>query len=337
MTSSFDELYENLLVELTPVSSEYDTFSSSLERNIGAEKTGGYLIKDIAEALDISKEEAVKMITRKLYDEVFGDEGVNPSNTEDDYRKDIATALKGIVDKIKDEHPEAKSLKNYEAYRGYTARIISKLADSSKDFSENVSKGNIKTAIEDAAAEAEGDVGSESPDEEDDQESITSEFGDQDTLEEPEANTDEEDDEEFSDEGKVESNKEVSFSERTDYFVNPEDDIKAGTLSGDLRSVYDKLGGMAGETNSGEDIADRLRKAGVPPNKVNSYLKQLISKGVLEPQGGGSSSGEALESSEENMRDVERREMERPSFQAAYNDYLKSGGAELSGRESNYE
>ena len=337
MTSSFDELYENLLVELSPVASEYDTFSSSLERNIGAEKTGGYLIKDIAEALDISKEEAVRMISRKLYDEVFGDEGVNPSNNEEGYRKDIATALKDIVDKIKDEHPEAKSLKNYEAYRGYTARIISKLADSSKDFSENVSKGNIKTAIEDAAAEAEGNVGDENPDEGDDQESITSEFGDQDTLEEPEANTDEENDEEFSDEGKVESSKEVKFSNRIDYYINPEDDIKAGTLSGDLRSVYDKLSGMSGETRTGEEIADRLRTAGVPQGKVNSYLKDLIVKGVLEPQEAeGKGGSEALEGSEENMRDVEKDTFNR-HFSDAYRDYLRSGSEELSGRESSHE
>ena len=328
MTSSFDSLFESLLNELSPVSTDYDAFGTSLGKGIGSEKTGGYLIKDIADALSITKEEAVKMIVKDLYDRVFGETGVSPANSEKEYRQEIATALKDVVDKIKEEHPEAKDLKNYEAYRGYTARVVSKLADATKDFGDVVTKEVLNTAVEDTASETEGFVTDGEEGIEDDQETLASEFGDQDTLEEPEAD----EDEEGKDVGKV-----AEFSPRTDYFVNPEDDIKAGTLSGDLRSVYDKLGGLAGETNSGEDIADRLRKAGIPQNKISRYLKELIIKGVLEPQGGGSGSGEALEGSEENMRDVERREMERPSFQAAYNDYLKSGGGELSGRESNYE
>jgi hypothetical protein len=328
MTSSFDSLFESLLNELSPVSTDYDAFGTSLGKGIGSEKTGGYLIKDIADALSITKEEAVKKIVKDLYDRVFGETGVSPANSEKEYRQEIATALKDVVDKIKEEHPEAKDLKNYEAYRGYTARVISKLADATKDFGDAVTKEVLNTAVEDVAKETEGLATDGEEGIEDDQETLASEFGDQDTLEEPEAD----EDEEGKDVGKV-----AEFSPRIDYFVNPEDDIKAGTLSGDLRSVYDKLGGLAGETNSGEDIADRLRKAGIPQNKISRYLKELIIKGVLEPQGGGSGSGEALEGSEENMRDVERREMERPSFQAAYNDYLKSGGAELSGRESNYE
>ena len=328
MTSSFDSLFESLLNELSPVSTDYDAFGTSLGKGIGSEKTGGYLIKDIADALSITKEEAIRKISKNLYDRVFGETGVSPANSEEEYRQEIATALKDVVDEIKKEHPEAKDLKNYEAYRGYTARVVSKLADATKEFGEKVTKEVLNTAIEDVTSETEGLVTDGEEGVEDEQETLASEFGDQDTLEEPEAD----ENEEGKDVGKV-----AEFSPRTDYFVNPEDDIKAGTLGGDLRSVYDKLGGLAGETNPGEDIADRLRKAGIPQTKISRYLKELIIKGVLEPQGSESGGGEALEGSEENMRDVERREMERPSFQAAYNDYLKSGGGELSGRESNYE
>jgi len=339
MTPTFDEIYESLLLELSPVTSEYGAFSSSLEKGIGEEKTGGYLIADIAEALGIEKEAVIRMISQKLFEEVFTkhEGGVNPSLTEEEYRKDIATALKGIVDKIKEEHPETSKLKNYEAYRGYTARIISKLATATKDFGNTVTKSTLKTAIEDATSEIEGSAGADEG-EEDSQENISSEFEDQDTLREPEADVSEdENDEEFTDNGKVESEKETSFSTHTEYFINPEDDIKAGTLSGDLRSVYDKLSGMAGETNIGEDIADRLRKAGVPQGKIKGYLKDLITKGVLEPQEAeGKGSGGALEGSEENMRDVEKDTFNR-HFSDAYQDYLRSGGSELSGRESNYE
>jgi len=339
MTPTFDEIYESLLTELSPVTSDYDAFSSSLEKGIGSEKTGGYLIGDIAEALGIDKEAAVRMISQKLYDEVFGkyENNVNPSNTEDDYRKDIATALKGIVDGIKEHHPDASKLKNYEAYRGYTARIVSKLAEATKDFGNPVTKSNLKVAVEDATSELEGSAGADEG-EEDDQENLSSEFEDQDTLEEPEADeSEDEDGDEFTDDGKVEPEKGVTFSTHIEYFINPEDDIKAGTLSGDLKSVYDKLSGMAGETNTGEDISDRLRKAGVPQNKINGYLKSLVAKGVLEPQEAeGKGSGGALEGSEENMRDVEKDTFNR-HFSDAYQDYLRSGGSELSGRESNYE
>jgi hypothetical protein len=338
MTSSFDSLFESLLNELSPVTSEYGSFTSSLEKGIENEKTGGYLIKDIADALDITREEAVRKISKDLYDEVFGkyEGGVNPSNNEEEYRRDIATALKDIIAKIKEEHPEASKLKNYEAYRGYTARVISKLADATKDFGETVTKSILKTAVEDATDETEGSTAADEG-EEDSQETLTSEFGDQDTLEEPEADTEEESEEEFSDEGKVEPSERVGFSPRVEYFINPEDNIKAGTLSGDLRSVYDKLSGMAGETNSGEDIADRLRKAGIPQNKINTYLKDLVVKSVLEPQEAeGTGGSEALEGGDENMRQVERDTFNR-HFSDAYQDYLRSGGGELSGRESNYE
>ena len=338
MTPTFDEIYESLLTELSPVTSELGSFSSSLEKGIGEEKTGGYLIGDIAEALGIEKEAVVRMISQKIFDEVFTkhEGGVNPSLSEEEYRKDIATALKGIVDEIKNNHPEASKLKNYEAYRGYTARIISKLATATKDFEGTVTKSVIKTAVEDATSELEGSAGADEG-EEDSQENISSEFEDQDTLEEPEADESEgEDEDEFTDSGKVESEKGATFSTRIEYYINPEDDIKAGTLSGDLKSVYDKLSGMSGETNTGEAISDRLRKAGVPHNKVNSYLKQLVSKGVLEPQGGAAGGNEALEGSEENMRDVERSTFNK-HFSDAYQDYLRSGGSELSGRESSHE
>jgi hypothetical protein len=278
------------------------------------------------------------MISQKLFDEVFTkhEGGVNPSLSENEYRQDIATALKGIVDEIKDKHPEASKLKNYEAYRGYTARIISKLATATKDFGNTVTKSVLKTAVEDATSELEGSAGADEG-EEDDQENISSEFEDQDTLEEPEAdNSEDEEDDDFGDEGETESNKPATFSSRIEYFINPEDDIKAGTLSGDLKSVYDKLSGMTGETNTGAKISDSLRKAGVPHNKINRYLNDLIAKGVLEPQGGGSNSGEALEGGDENMRQVERDTFNK-HFSDAYQDYLRSGGTELSGRESNNE
>jgi hypothetical protein len=41
MTSSFDSLFESLLNELSPVTADFDTFGSSLEKGIGSEKTGG--------------------------------------------------------------------------------------------------------------------------------------------------------------------------------------------------------------------------------------------------------------------------------------------------------
>ena len=312
MTSSFDKLYENLLLELTPVdiAGGYEGSGEETEATFPEKSAGKYELtpeytKEVAKAV-ISKLREMGGHSDKSYKEFQEEDiapiikdiaGINMSNAKYAARV-IHSALKeaGI---ITDERDGTSTLKKETP----SEEQIENVADKAEEIAQN--------------SESAG---------EDDQETLDSEFEDQDTLEEP-----------VEDEDEEVTSKETSFSVRTDYFVNPEDDIKAGTLSGDLRSVYDKLGGMAGETNSGEDIADRLRKAGVPPNKVNGYLKQLITKGVLEPQGGGSGSGEALEGSEENMRDVERREMERPSFQAAYNDYLKSGGGELSGRESNYE
>jgi DNA-binding transcriptional ArsR family regulator len=312
MTSSFDELFESLLTELTPVDiaggyggSGEETEATFPEKSAGKYELTPEQTKEVAKTV-ISKLREMGGHSDKTYKEFQEEDiapiikdvaGINMSNAKYAARV-IHSALKeaGI---ITDERDGTSTLKKETP----SEEQIENVADKAEEIAQN--------------SENEG---------EDEQETTDSEFEDQDTLEEP-----------VEDEEEEKSNKSSSFSTHADYFINSEDDIKAGTLSGDLRSVYDKLGGMAGETNPGEDIANRLRTAGVPQGKIKSYLKDLIAKGVLEPQGGGSGSGEALEGSEENMRDVERREMENPSFQAAYRDYMKSGDGELSGRESNYE
>jgi hypothetical protein len=326
MTSSFDSLFESLLNELSPVTTDFETFGSSLERGIGSEKTGGYLIKDIADTLSITKEEAVRKISKDLYNRVFGETGVNPANTEDDYREAIKTALEDIISKIKEDHPEAKRLKNYDAYRGYTARVISKLADATKEFGERVTKEVVNTAVEDVASETEGLATDGEEGIEDEQETLASEFGDQNTLEEPVADTEDE----------VKEKAPASFSSAGTYELQ---DVAAGKLKGEEAEAYQALDNSgAREGTNGETLADTLKRSGITVSKIKSILNSFVRNEILArtDSAEGEGGGEALEGSEENMRNVERDTFAK-QFGDAYRDYMKSGGGELSGRESSNE
>jgi DNA-binding transcriptional ArsR family regulator len=312
MTSSFDELFENLLTELTPVdiAGGYGGSGEETEATFPEKSAGKY------ELTPEHTKEVAKAVISKLRE--MG--GHSDKSYKEFQEEDIAPIIKDVAG-INMSNAKYAARVIHAALKN--AGIITDERDGTSTLTRNTP---TEEQIDDVADKADEIVQSSENEGEDDQETADSEFEDQDTLEEP-----------VEDENEEEPSKEVSFSTHTDYYINPEDDIKAGTLTGDLRSVYDKLTGIAGETQSGEKILNTLSRSSLPQNKIKGYLKQLITKNVLEPQSGGAGGGEALEGSEENMRDVERREMESPSFQAAYRDYMKSGGGELSGRESSHE
>jgi hypothetical protein len=296
MTNSFDSLYTNLISEMMPVGSEFGDFSSSLEKGIGSAPGDAYLIGAIAKALDISKEEVVKNISKSLYDKVFGETGVNPANSEEEYRSSIADALTDIIQEIKVGHPDAK-IPGAAAIRGYTSRVISGLATATKEFGEKATETDVESAVEEASAE-EVEVGS--------------------TEEGPVA------------EKPVQSGKPsapASFKAGRDYYLKNREEIPAGTLKGDLQAIYDRLSGIAGEVTTGSDIEKALRKGGTDQGRIASYLRKLVEVGVLEPaeeEGGGKGEGFA-DQPEEDMRSVERSTFDK-ELGHAYKDYMSSGG-----------
>jgi len=292
MTTSFDSLYEQLISEMMPVGSEFGQFAGGLRSGISSAPGEGYLIGAIAKALNISKEEAVNTIVAGLYDKLFGAEGINPANTEEEYRDAITDALGDVVADLKRQHPEAK-IPGAAAIRGYTARVISSLGTATKDFGEKATQADIEAAVEEASAD-EGDV------------------------EAPAA------------EPSVKAEKPAapaSFKPSRDYYLKNREEIPAGTLKGDLEAIYDRLSGIAGEVTSGADIEKTLRKGGTEQGRISSYIRKLIEVGALEPaeEEGAGKGGSFADQPEEDMRDVERSTFDK-ELGHAYRDYMSSGG-----------
>jgi hypothetical protein len=315
-TKNFDSLYESLLTELTPVAADEPSFGSSLEKGISSAPGGGYLIGSIATTLGKTREEVVQMISKSLFSKVFGEEGHNPANTEEEYRSAIADALKGVIDELKTQYPDAK-IPSSSAIRGYTARVISSLGQATKNFSENVSKGELSVAVA-AAAE-----------QEDSEEHADGESVDHDETSE---NT--------TDETDVVAGiaQPTPYKAYNEYYIKNREDIPSGTITRELEPIYSRIEGMAGSEASGEDIETRLRKAGTEQGRIVRYIKDLIKVGVIEPAESAKTSDEieALEGGDEDMDRVEKDTFNK-LYGHAFKDYVSSGGAPAGGYGGDYE
>ena len=312
-TINFDSLYESLLNELSPVAAEEGSFGSSLEKNIGSASGDAYLIGDLATALGKTREDVVKMISSDLYKELFGETGVNPANTEKEYREDIARALDVVVNKIAKENNITVSKR--ADLKKFTARIVSNLADATKDFSEQASSGEVNVAVASAAAE-------------DDSEEHAEEEGHE--TAEPSAATDQETVQDVL--------QPVNYKAYNEYFIKSRDDIPSGTLSRELEPIYSRIEGLAGEDISGEDIEKRLQQSGTERGKIVRYIKDLIKANVIEPSESAKTSDEvsALEPGEEDMGRVEQDTFDK-LYKHAFRDYKGAGGSPAGGYGGDYE
>jgi hypothetical protein len=312
-TANFDSLYESLLNELSPVAADETSFGSSLEQNIGTAPGDAYLIGDLATALGKTREEVVQMIAKPLYSEIFGETGVNPANSEEEYRGAIADALKTVVDKLAAENNIKVS--NRADLKKFTARIVSNLADATKDFSEKVSEQELEVATAAAAAE-------------DDSDEHASEEGGEVA---PETQADETD----VVAGVIQPTPYKAYNE---YFIKDRENIPSGTLTRELEPIYTRIEGMAGSDVSGEDIENRLRKAGTEQGRIVRYIKDLIKAGVIEPSESAKTPDEisALEAGDEDMGRVEQDTFDK-LYKHAFKDYQGAGGAPAGKFSNDYE
>jgi hypothetical protein len=146
-TKQFDSLYEQLTQQLTeaPVYAEPEAFKSSLRSGIGSAPGGGYGIGKLADVLQISKEEAVDLISQKLYDKVFPG-GVNPANNDMAYRTSIGNAVKEVAAQVAQEKGiELKGLGS--AVAGYTARVVDQLTKADKQYGASASPQEVKSVV----------------------------------------------------------------------------------------------------------------------------------------------------------------------------------------------
>jgi hypothetical protein len=284
-TKKFDSLFENLLNELTPVTTDYETFSTSLKGAIETAPGKGYLIGNIADSLGKSKEEVVDMISQSLFDKVFGqyENNTNPAKNEDQYRNAIKKALIEIVGDLKEKYSSLK-VPGADAVKSYTARIISQLATTEKDYSSGAqaSKEEVKGAVESAEEESE-------------------ENG-------------------IPDESRVP--KKARYIDEAEYEILTQEEMsEAGVeLSDELKTYYSRIENLADQVQKGKDIASAI-SGGEDIGRASQKVTSLIRAGAIKYASAENSDQdvEALEAGDEDMEDVTRREFES-SFSRAYRD-----------------
>jgi len=287
-TKKFDSLFENLLNELSPVTADYETFGSSLKSGIGTAPGKGYLIGNIADSLGKSREEVVDMISKSLFDKVFGKypNNTNPAKNEDQYRNAIKGAIKEIVDDLKAENPDMK-VPGADAVKGYTARVISQLATAEKDYSQGAQAApqQVEKAVEDAEPVENG------------------------TPAEPKAP------------------KAARYMDEAEYEILTPDEMSAAgvELSDDLKTYYSRIENIADQVQKGKDIVKTLQRGGTDVGTATKAASALIRAGAVKYASAENSDQdvEALEAGEEDIEDIGRKEFEK-SFGKAYKDYMAS-------------
>jgi hypothetical protein len=286
-TKNFDSLFEQLTQQLSeaPVYSEPEAFKSGLKSGIGTAPGGGYGIGKLADALQISKEEAVDLISQKIYDKVFPG-GVNPANNDMAYRTSIASAVKEVVSSVAQEKGiELKGMGN--AVAGYTARVVDQLTKADKQYGSSATQKEVQSAV---AA--------------DDSESV--ENGAPAEPKAPKAAR-------YMDEAEYE------------ILTPDEMSAAGVELRDDLKTYYSRIENIADQVQKGKDITKAIQRGGTDTGSATKAVAALIRAGAIKYASAENSDQdvEALEAGEEDMEDIGRREFEK-SFGAAYRDYMAS-------------
>ena len=288
-TKNFDTLLEQMLNELSPVTADYETFGSSLKSAIGTAPGKGYLIGNIADSLGKSREDVVDMISRSLFDKVFGQypNNTNPAKNEDQYRNAIKSALIDIVNDLKQQNPEMK-VPGADAVKGYTARVISQLATAEKDYSAGVSAApqEVASAVNRAEDSEEGNAPAE-----------------------PKAP------------------KAARYMDEAEYEILTSDEMSAAgvELSDDLKTYYSRIENIADQVQKGKDLVKAIQRGGTDIGSATKAASALIRAGAIKYATAENSDQdiEALEAGEEDIEDIGRKEFER-SFGRAYKDAMAS-------------
>jgi hypothetical protein len=288
-TKKFDSLFENLLNELSPVTADYETFGSSLKGAIGTAPGKGYLIGNIADSLGKSREEVVDMISKSLFDKVFGKypNNTNPAKNEDQYRNAIKSAIAEIVNDLKAQNPDMK-VPGADAVKGYTARVISQLATAEKDYSAGAQAApqEVGKAVKGAAEEVDGAAPAE-----------------------PKAP------------------KAARYIDEAEYEILTSDEMSAAgvELSDDLKTYYSRIENIADQVQKGKDIVKTLQRGGTDTGTATKAAAALIRAGAIKYATAENSDQdvEALEREDGDIEEIGRREFEK-SFGKAYKDYMAS-------------
>ena len=258
MTNKFDTLLDNLLLEMAATtnydpSSMGDTISQKVSDLPGSSQHWKYLQQLSA---DVRKD-----IVKKIIQNVFTDNEDNTYSLSIDNVGDLKTAIVAAIKRVSETNPEFKAT---------SGTIIKFLADrlANKELLGNVkyttargedivldkdvTQQDVKNALKKAL----------SPDSLEDGDSVEDSDGTESNEEEP---------------SEVSATKQ-SYDPSRDYYLKKYEEIKSGTLKGDLQVAYDRLESFSGEVHSGSEFAKILKNNNLPI----SFLRQLFELDVLE-------------------------------------------------------
>jgi hypothetical protein len=154
---------KNIIQEDTPVFADYETWGSSLERNVSQRSqretdNDTYFFQKLAEQLNITVSNAVNLVKQQLFNELFLN-NTNPANTEVEYREAIFNALTTVIEHIENQYNIR--IRGGGSLKTWTARIISNLAETRKEYGlgnnarvqaqQPIPRQRIRQAIEQAA------------------------------------------------------------------------------------------------------------------------------------------------------------------------------------------
>jgi hypothetical protein len=288
-TKNFDSLFEQLTQQLSeaPVYSEPEAFKSGLKSGIGSAPGGGYGIGKLADALQISKEEAVDLISQKIYDKVFPG-GVNPANNDMAYRTSIANAVKEVVSSVAQEKGiELKGMGN--AVAGYTARVVDQLTKADKQYGSSATQKEVQSAVEDETVEDE-----------------TVENGASAEPKQPKA---------------------ARYMDEAEYEILTPDEMSAAgvELRDDLKTYYSRIENIADQVQKGKDITKAIQRGGTDTGSATKAAAALIRAGAIKYASAENSDQdvEALEREDGDIDEIGRKEFEK-SFGKVYKDYMAS-------------
>ena len=218
--------------------------------------------------------------------------GTNPAKNEDSYRSHIKTALKEVIDDLKAEYPDLK-VPGADAVKGYTARIVSQLATTEKDYSGGVraTEQEVTSAVE----EAEEDGSSEPA--------------------------------ESEKEAEIKAPRAAKFMEGAEYeILTPEEMAEVGVeLSDDLKTYYSRIENIADQVQTGKALVRTIQRGGTDTGSATKAVSALIRAGAIKYATAENSDQdvEALEREEGDIEEIGRKEFEK-SFGKVYKDAMAS-------------
>ena len=253
MTNKFDALLNNLLSEMAATtnydpSSMGDKISQKVSDLPGNSQHWKYLQQMSA---DVRKD-----IVKKIIQNVFTDNEDNTYSLSIDNVGDLKTAIIAAIKRVSETNPEFKAT---------SSTIIKFLADR---LANKELLGNVKYTT----ARGEDIVLDKDVTQQDVKNALKRALS-PDSVEDG----DSEQEEPSTEPSEVSSSKQ-SYNPSKDYYLKKYEEIKSGTLKGDLQVAYDRLEAFSGEVHSGSEFAKILKNSNLPL----SFLRQLFDLDILE-------------------------------------------------------